>query len=764
MTNRRTIFLAGVVLMLAVLAVYRNSLNAPFLFDDSLAVVDNESIHHLWPPWQALSPPPDGSGATGRPLVNLSLAVNYAIGRLDVRGYHVMNLMLHILASLTLWGVLRRTLRGIAVGLPLVGRPWPHRGAARRQAPALREDSDPAAARARLANGPRTTANLPARTVGRLSLQRTDAEFMAIVCALLWAVHPLLTESVVCVVQRNEVMGGMFYLLTLYCFIRANEKPETGDLRPEGKSSPGWLVLSVVSCLLGMASKEIVATAPLLVLLYDRTFVAGTFRAAGQARGKFYGALVATWLPLAWLMAHTGQRGGTVGFGFGITSWEYLLTQSHALMLYLKLSFWPFPLVLDYGGLVIPDLGAAWRQLLLIVPLALATGWALWRRPVLGFIGAWFFVILAPSSSFVPLATQTIAEHRMYLPLAAVIVLVVAGLHALGGRRAVGIGLALAVALGIRTAGRNEDYRDELKIWSEAMAEYPDNVRTQTGVGTAYFHRGDFAAAARCFASVLQRKPGSADSFHNLGLALANLDRPEEARARFAEAVRLMPAFAQAHTELGKQLVKLGRNEEALAHFRTALTLTPESVDALDGLGGALAATGNPVEAAAAYERALAISPTRTDVHFNYGLLEASLGRTTEAVAHYTEATRLDPWHIGAQLNLGILLVQTGRVEEGIGRLRQAVWLKPDLPEAQANLATALAVAGRPAQAVARYEAALRLRPDYAMAHCNLGHALVQLRRWGEARRHFAEALRLKPDMAGVREMLDQLQTVPDGP
>ena len=606
---------------------------------------------------------------------------------------------------------------------------------------------------------------------------------MAFVCALLWAVHPLLTESVVCVVQRNEVMGGLFYLLTLYCFIRAVQStgptgsPQAGSGQVEvgrvsdppsrpvkDRSYLTWSVFSVLSCLLGMASKEIVATAPLMVLLYDRTFVAGTFRAAWLARRRFYMALAATWLPLAWLMSHTGQRGGSVGFGHGITSWEYLLTQSHALMLYLKLSFWPFPLVLDYGALVIPDLGAAWRQLLLIVPLALATVWALWRRPVMGFLGAWFFIILAPSSSFVPLATQTIAEHRMYLPLAAVIVLVVAGLHAVGGRRAVGIGLALAVALGIRTVGRNEDYRDELKIWSAAMAEYPNNVRTQTGVGTACFHRGDFAAAARCFEFVLLRTPGTVYSHHNLGLALANLDRPEEARAQFEEAIRLMPAFAQAHTELGKQLVKLGRNEDALAHFRTALRQTPESVDALDGLGGALAATGKPVEAAAAYERALAINPTRTDVHFNYGLLEASRGRTTEAIAHYTAVARLDPWHVGARLNLGILLAQAGRVEEGIGCLREAVRLKPDLPEAQANLATALAIAGRPAQAVARYEAALRLRPDYAIAHCNLGNALLQLQRWGEARQHFAEALRLKPDMARAREMLERLQAAPDGP
>ena len=701
MKNSRTILLAGVLLVLAVVAAYRNCLDAPFLFDDSIAVVSNQSIRHLWPPGSALSPPADGSGVTGRPLVNLSFAVNYAIGGLQVRGYHVMNLLLHILASLALWGVLRRTLR--------------------------------------MDGG----------------LAKDAGDLVAFAVTLLWTVHPLLTESVVCVVQRNEVMGGLFYLLTLYCFIRATETEKT---------AVRWQVLAVGSCLLGVASKEIVATAPLLVLLYDRTFVAKTFRAAWRARGKFHLALAGTWLPLAWLMFHTGQRGGTVGFGLGITAWEYLLTQSHALMLYLKLSFWPSPLVLDYGALVIPDLAGAWRQLLLIVPLVLATAWALWRRPVWGFVGAWFFVILAPSSSFVPLATQTIAEHRMYLPLVAVIVLAVAGLHALGGRRAVEIGLALAVALGLRTAGRNEDYRDELTIWSATQVEYPNNARAQTGVGTAYYHHGDFAAAARFYEAVLTQhgRVGAAYDHQNLGLALAALNRPEEARGQFEAALQLMPAFVQAHTELGKQLMKLGRKEEARAHFQTAVALAPDSVDALDGLGGALAAAGQPEEAAATYERALATDPLRTDVHFDYGLLEASRGRTPEAIAQYTTATQLDPWQVAARLNLGILLAQTGRVEEGIRHLRVAAWLKPDMPEVQLNLGIALDVAGRPAQAVKRYEAALRLRPDYAVAHYNLGNALVELARWGEAKRQFAEAVRLNPDLQSAREMLERLKNAPE--
>ncbi len=698
MENSRTIFLAGVVLVLAAVAAYRSSLDAPFLFDDTPAIVANESIRHLWPPGPALSPPADGSGVSGRPLVNLSLAVNYAFGRLTVRGYHVMNLTLHLLATLVLWGVLRRTWRR------------------------LRPD---------------------------------EAELPAWSSTLLWTVHPLLTESVTCVVQRNEVMGGLFYLLTLYCFIRS-----TAD----GAAVRRWSVLAVVACLLGMASKEIVATAPLVVLLYDRTFVAGTFREAWGRRKIFYGALAATWLPLAWLMGHTAQRAGTVGFGLGVSPWEYLLTQCRALTLYLQLSFWPHPLVLDYGTAIVRHVGDVWAQGLLIVTLLAATAVALRRRPVLGFAGACFFVILAPSSSFVPLVTQTIAEHRMYLPLAAVIVLVVAGLQFLVGRGTAGLCVGLAVALGLGTADRNADYRDALTVWSDALARFPGNPRAQSGVGTAYYKRGDYAEAARHFELSLQLGPGSALTHYNLGLTLDQMGRREEAMANYREAVRLVPTLAPAQAELGRLLLKLGRPQEALPHLRIALAGAPAMVEALNSLGSALAATGNIPEATATYERALAIEPDSADVHFNFGLLLVSLGRVPEAMGHYTEAVRLDKTSAEARLNLGILLAQSGRLAEALAQLRDAVRLKPGLAEAQMNLGLALALADRSGEAVACYEEALRLRPDYAVAHYNLGNALVQLRRWPEAKQHFAAAVRLTPDFAAAREMLEKLQAAPDGP
>ncbi|MDI1250192.1 MAG: tetratricopeptide repeat protein [Lacunisphaera sp.] len=694
MRSNRLVLIGGLVLGLAALVAYRNSFEAPFVFDDHPSIHGNPTIQRLWPLSGPLSPPGNGAGVTGRPVVNLSLAVNYALGGFEVRGYHVMNLALHVLAGLTLWGVLRRTLLFGIVGLPLLSRQsqatadagGPSGDSVRRQAPTL----------------------------------QANHELAAWTMALLWLLHPLLTESVVCVVQRTEVLGGLFYLLTLYCFIRAAEKAE-------GKGTRFWPVLTVLSCLVGVASKEIVASVPLMALLYDRTFVSGSFRAAWARRKGLYLALAATWLLLAWLMLNNQQRGRTVGFGLGLSSWEYLLTQCQALTIYLKLSVWPHPLVVDYGVPVVRSLGEVWGRGLLILALLAGTGVALWRRPVLGFIGAWFFVILAPSSSFIPLTTQTIAEHRMYLPLIAVVVLLVGAAVRWLGRPALFGCLALAAGAGVLTVQRNLVYRDDLTLWLDTVEKYPVNSRALAGVATAHFNRGNLTEARRYYEESLRLDPTSAPKQYNMGLALGALGDVDGAIRYYREAIRLVPQYGAAHGNLAAALVQRGDFMEAIPHLKAAIIAMPDL-------------------------------PT---THFTLGLALVGLGRTDGAMAAYEEAIRLEPGYVEARLNLGILLAQQGRLADAQMQLAEVVRLRPQAAEGHANLGLVQAESGRLAEAMASYEEALRLRPDYAMAHYNLGNALIQQQRWAEARKHFAEAVRIDPDLQAAREMLERLKDAP---
>ncbi len=344
------IFAAAAVLVLAGLAAYHHSFGGPFIFDDPSSIVSNPTIRSLWPPWAPLSPPNAAITVQGRPVLNFSLALNYALSGPNVWSYHALNLAIHLGAGLALFGIVRRTL-----------------------------------ARTRFA---------------------PDALPLALAIAGLWTVHPLQTEAVTYTIQRAESLMGFFYLLTLYAFTRGIDCHLLDDKGP-GRGGAGWFVLSVVACALGMATKEVMVSAPVVVLLYDRAFIAGTFRAAWQRRKNFYVALAATWLLLAWLVVGTGgDRGGSAGFGVGVAWWDYELTQFRAIVHYLRLALWPSPLVFEYGTFWIDHAAEVLLEMVLVLGLAGATLLALWKKPPCGFLGCWFFASLAVTS-LVPGTTQT---------------------------------------------------------------------------------------------------------------------------------------------------------------------------------------------------------------------------------------------------------------------------------------------------------------------------------------------------------------------
>lgn len=662
---RRVLWLAGGGLVLAGFAAYGNSLGGPFVFDDVPAIMGNPSIRQLGSLGAVLAPELDGGlTVSGRPLVNLSLALNHALGGEAVRGYHLFNLLVHLLAGLTLFGIARRTLQQ------------------RRQAPRF----------------------------GAVALP------MGWVIAVIWLLHPLQTESVTYVVQRAESLMGLCYLLTLYAFVRSVESAKPS----------AWVILSWAACLAGMAAKEVMVTAPLVVLLYDRTFVAGTFREAWGRRGRYYLCLAGTWLLLAWLVAGTTGRGGTAGFGTVVGPWSYLLTQCQAIMHYLRLCLWPHPLVFDYGTATVSRLGEVWPQALLLMALAAGTGVALVRRPVWGFVGAWFFLILAPSSSVVPVASQTMAEHRMYLPLAAVVLAAVAGLHAWLGRRSLLLCGALAMALGGVTFWRNADYHSELALWTDTVAKRPNNGRAHNNLGKVIFAAG----------------------------------RPAEALVHYAEAVRLQPAAPEPHYNLGLALARLQRPAEAIAHYEEALRLQPDYPDAQNNLGNALLAVGRLADAGNCYEIALRSRPGWAEAHSNLANVRLEQGLPAEAIRHGEEAVRLDPRFAEARLNLGNALAQARRLPEALGQYEEALRLKPDDADAANNLGNVLTELGRLPEAITRYEQALRLRPDYADAHRNLAAVLAHLGRLSEAGTHLRAYVRLHPDDQAARAELARLQAL----
>jgi tetratricopeptide (TPR) repeat protein len=508
---------------------------------------------------------------------------------------------------------------------------------------------------------------------------------------------------------------GLWYLLTLYGFIRGSTQAGKGG---------GWYLVSGAACLLGMATKEVMVSAPLVVLLYDRTFVAGTFREAWRRRRGYYLGLAATWLLLAALLAEGAGRGGTAGFGAGVTGWHYGLTQCRAVVHYLWLVVWPHPLVFDYGTGTVGSLGQVWPEALILLGLVGATVWALWRKPVWGFLGASFFAILAPSSSVVPVATQTIAEHRMYLPLAIPVALIVLGLHRLAGRGSLVICGLLALGGSWLTVQRNHDYGTAERLWADTVVKFPANGRAHHELGKALFDQGRAGEALPYFQASIRLQPGVPEPHYNCGLALAALGRPAESMEEYRAALRLQPAYADAHNNLGIVLLAEGRPAEAEAEFRAAILNKPDYAKGYSNLADTLLELGRPGEA---------IDPARA-------------------------AVRLDPAYVAARYNLGNALAETGQWAEAAAEYTGALRLQPDFPEGHNNLGNVLLQLDRVAEAIAEYEAALRLKPDYVDPRRNLAHVLVQVNRPEEAIRHYDFLVQLLPGDAELRSELQRLR------
>jgi tetratricopeptide (TPR) repeat protein len=623
--------LAILALVVAVVLAYAGSLGGAFVYDDIPAIVENPTLRDPGNLAALLASPGDQAGTVGgRPALNLSLALNYSLGGTRPLGYHAVNIAIHIAATLLLFGIVRRTLQGGA---------------------GLRVEKE---------NAPTPKGRLPWRS----ELSGSDAVLIAFFSALLWAVHPLQTESVTYVVQRAESQMGLFYLLTIYCFIRyADSHPSiAGSRRHRGRNRPRifWAALSAAACLFGMATKEAMVSAPLVVLLYDRTFVTGSFGNAWQARRGFYMGLGASWILLAALVASTNGRGGSAGFDTPVGVWIYALTQFVAIAHYLRLSFWPVGLVFDYGTALVRSPADAIAPFLFIALLLAGTVLALRRRPEIGFAALCFFALIAPSSSFIPVITEPIAEHRMYLPLAAVSVLTVAAvffaLVKLTPRFSrlvlIIIGCAAAMGLGVATVRRNIDYRSPIALWAGTVKEVPGNPRAHNNLAEAYLASGQKGKSVSEFVAAVRADPGYAPAQYNLGVALLDSGYAAEAIPHLKRALSAPRHKAELHVYLGEALERTGQNAYAAANYREALRLEPENTEAAFGLGNNLAKMGQYAESVDAYHLAVARSPDRVDIRNNLANALGSLGRIDEAIAEYREALKRDPGNAAVRENL----------------------------------------------------------------------------------------------------------------
>lgn len=470
-------------------------------------------------------------------------------------GYHAFNLAVHVLAALLLFGVVRRTLelRPAEAGPPLA------------------------------------------------------VPDIACAAALLWSVHPLTSEPVSYLTQRTESLMAMFFLLALYANVRSHT-----SRRPAG-----WMTVAVAACLAGAGCKETIAVAPLAIVFYDRVFVFDSLTDALRRRWRLYCGLALTWVALGYLLVSGGQ---SIAAGFESTDtspWTYLLNQPRMLLRYVRLAVWPDSLVLYYGWTPAVRFGDVWQYAAGVVVLLGAIAYALKNRPVLGFLGAFVFLTLAPTSSVIPIATEVGAERRMYLAMAAIVTMVAIGLAHLSTR-------------------------------------LPQRVPSRR----LYFAFASVLIAALSVLTVMRTREYSS----GLTMALTVRERWPTANADYL---------------VGTELAAVGDRENAIVHLTAAARAYPP---ANYPLGAQLLAAGRTAEGIAALQRFITDEPTALASRAAHGLLANAFAdeqRFREAIPHYREFLAAHPENADAWNGLGIAQIREERLEDAIASFRAAVRASP---------------------------------------------------------------------------------------
>jgi protein O-mannosyl-transferase len=535
---------------------------------------------------------PTAEYTAGRPVAVFTLYLNYITGGLNPFGYHIGNIAIHLLTALTLFGLVRRTL----------------------------------------------VSSTLARNFRGMSTQ------IALISALLFVTHPVTTEVVNYVLQRTESLMALMALLTLYFLNQALMSP-----RPRI-----YFVLSVLACALGMGCKQVMVVIPLVAFLYDRIFFCDSWSQPLRRRWKFYLALAATWnvLLVAQLLRRQYESVGmTVA---GITPWTYLLTESAVLSHYLRLIFWPNPLVIDYF-----DWRPAWSLakvwpygLFILALLALSLGGLLRGRPA-GFVGMAIFLVLAPTSSILPLPSEFAAERRIYLPLALFLPMIVATFFLLM-RRAIGSSAALvspAICAAIMVLfislciARNRDYATDEALWRDTVEKRPTNARAWANYADVLYRENHFDEAASANKTAIDLDSSLPAPHQNLGSILARAGDYEGAMREFQTAVRVHDD-AKSHALLANAYAHLGRNQDAVAEFRRAVQMDPRDPALHDACGFVLAKIGRTRDAIAEFSQAIALDPHMTGAYFDLALAQEAEGDWRGAVKNLRIALAHDPQKI----------------------------------------------------------------------------------------------------------------------
>jgi protein O-mannosyl-transferase len=613
--------------------IYYNSLHCSFHFDDFRFIVDNAAIKNIYDLLSIWNYYPC------RFVTFLSLALNYHFQQLNVFGFHLFNLTIHLITALLVWWLTLLTL----------------------STPIFREDK-----------------------IAR------HANLTALFAGLVFVSHPVQTEAVTFIWQRTASMATMFYLASLCLYIKSRSTPQYPMLRRF------YYIFSLITALLAMFTKETAITLPLMILLYEYFFLMN--RDVSRSFWKRVTPFLLTLLiiPITMFLTKSTQSISAQEMQYAVNGTtkiaplHYFLTETRVMLTYVRLAFLPINQNLDYDYPIyknifdLPVLGSI--LFLMAVLYSVKRLFAKYR--LLSFSIIWFFVTLIPESGSYALG-DVIVEHRLYLPLAGYSIFLVGGMFFLLGRDNIKMMIiALTVIItcnSILTYERNKIWKNDLTLWDDAVSKSPHKARPYNGRGLIYFQQGDFIDAMADLNKAVKINPDYAEAYNNRGLVYGSQNNFPEALANFNKAVKIDPADAQAYNNRGFIYASQGDFTQAIKEIKKAITLNPDFTDAYYNLGKIYNVQGRLPQAISEYDKAITINPDDENAYLNRGSAYYQRGETAQAIADYHKAIALDPAHADTYYDLGFIYYNQGNWAQAIFNFNKDLAINPKDTEAFKN-------------------------------------------------------------------------------
>jgi tetratricopeptide (TPR) repeat protein len=679
MGSQREKWLSIILISCLGMIIYSNTWHSPFQFDDYIYIVNNffvrdiGKLQYIWTYYPC------------RFITFLSIALNYQHSRLDVFGYHIFNIAVHLGSAILVWWLTLLTLT----------------------TPVMKEDK----------------------------IQK-QANLLALCAGLVFVSHPVQTEAVTYIYQRAASLAAFFYLASLCFYVKSRLLQDRGPGSSLGKF---YYISSLIMAVAAMFTKENAITLPLMILLYEMSF----FKTSKDFnwRGLFPFLLTLLIIPLTMWLTKSDKfqeiQGIAQGPG-GISPFHYLLTQFRVMVTYLRLSFLPIHQALDYDYpvyksiLEIPVLCS-----FLFLMLILFTARRLFSKyRLVSFSMYWFFLTLLPESSLLPF-NDVIFEHRLYLPLAGYSLFLVGGAYYLLGRnnirRMVSVMVLMIAFYSMMTYQRNNVWRDEFTLWNDALQKSPHKARAYYGRGDGNFHNGRLAEALSDYSKAIDIAPYYLMAYDGRGIVHTKLNQLPEALSDFDRAIKIYPGYAKAYNDRGAVYTEQGRFIQANSDYDRAIALNPNLISAYYNRGLMSYKQGHFDDAVPDFSRCIEQNLNLEEAYIYRGQSYDQRGYLEQAMSDYNKAIELDPYKADIFFNRAVIYDKQGHLTQALSDYNKAIGLNSDYAKAYARRGVIFSKQHNLSRAMLDYDKAIDIDPSDAEIYFDRAITYTMLKKYDNA-------------------------------